>query len=127
MYQLALGAGTGTGSCRAFPYRAAQVPSSVTCSCRSLFTIHQAQWRTYLYSFTIFFSQVDWDVCPSDLPCCNEYGYCRSRVCRWLLMLIEDLSKTWQVVDHLELESKQPFHAAWSTIYTIHYLEAWVP
>merc|ERR1711962_340950 len=44
--QLALGAGTGTGSCRAFPYRAAQV---------------------------------DWDVCPSDLPCCNEYGYCRSR------------------------------------------------
>ena len=55
MYQLALGAGTGTGSCRAFPYRAAQVPSSVTCSCRSLYTIHEAQWRTYLYSFTIFF------------------------------------------------------------------------
>ena len=24
--------------------------------------------------------QVDWDVCPPDLPCCNEYGYCRSRV-----------------------------------------------
>merc|ERR1711962_1067862 len=24
-------------------------------------------------------AQVDWDVCPSDLPCCNEYGYCRSR------------------------------------------------
>merc|ERR1711990_1271474 len=44
--QLALGAGTGTGSCRAFPFRAAEV---------------------------------DWDVCPPDLPCCNEYGYCRSR------------------------------------------------
>merc|ERR1712212_1419962 len=44
--QLALGAGTGPGSCRAFPFRAAQV---------------------------------DWDVCPPDLPCCNEYGYCRSR------------------------------------------------
>ena len=78
----------------------------------------------FLYNF---FSQVDWDVCPSDLPCCNEYGYCRSRVCRCLLALIEDLSKTWQVVDHLELESKQPLHAAWNTIYTIHYLEAWVP
>ena len=67
-----------------------------------------------------FFSQVDWDVCPSDLPCCNEYGYCRSRVCRWLLALFEDLSQTWQVVDHLELESKQPLHAAWNTIY-VHY------
>merc|ERR1712037_303721 len=44
--QLALGAGTGPGSCRAFPFRAAQV---------------------------------DWDVCPPELPCCNEYGYCRSR------------------------------------------------
>ena len=36
MHQLALGAGTGTGSCRAFPYRAAQVPFCLTCSCRSL-------------------------------------------------------------------------------------------
>ena len=27
-----------------------------------------------------YLSQVDWDVCPPDLPCCNEYGYCRSRV-----------------------------------------------
>ena len=58
-----------------------------------------------------FFSQVDWDVCPSDLPCCNEYGYCRSRVCRCLLALIEDLSKTWQFVDYLELKSTQPLHA----------------
>ena len=124
MHQLALGAGTGTGSCRAFPYRAAQVPFCLTCSCRSLFTINEAQWRAWLYSFTIF-SQVDWDVCPSDLPCCNEYGYCRSRVCCCLLALIEDLSQTWQVVDHLELESTQPLHAARSTIHTIHYLEAW--
>merc|ERR1712172_149211 len=44
--QLALGAGSGTGSCRAFPFRAAEV---------------------------------DWDVCPPQLPCCNEYGYCRTR------------------------------------------------
>merc|ERR1711971_970524 len=44
--QLALGAGSGTGSCRAFPFRAAEV---------------------------------DWDVCPPELPCCNEYGYCRTR------------------------------------------------
>ena len=56
MHQLALGAGTGTGSCRAFPYRAAQVPFYLTCSYRSLFTINEAQWRTWLYSFTIFFS-----------------------------------------------------------------------
>ena len=41
-----LGAGTGVGSCRAFPYRAAEV---------------------------------DWESCPSDVPCCNEYGYCRFR------------------------------------------------
>jgi len=41
-----LGAGTGVGSCRAFPYRA---------------------------------EEVDWEVCPQEVPCCNEYGYCRSR------------------------------------------------
>ena len=41
-----LGAGTGVGSCRAFPYRAAEV---------------------------------DWETCPGDVPCCNEYGYCRFR------------------------------------------------
>jgi len=54
--QLALGAGTGTGSCRAFPFRAAEV---------------------------------DWDVCPPDLPCCNEYGYCRSRE-EWSLQNFRD-------------------------------------
>jgi len=41
-----LGAGTGVGSCRAFPYRA---------------------------------EQVDWEVCPLEVPCCNEYGFCRSK------------------------------------------------
>ena len=41
-----IGAGTGVGSCRAFPYRA---------------------------------EEVDWEVCPQEVPCCNEYGYCRSR------------------------------------------------
>ena len=37
-----LGAGTGVGSCRAFPYRV--------------------------------------EVCPVETACCNEYGYCRTRV-----------------------------------------------
>ena len=42
-----LGAGTGVGSCRAFPYRA---------------------------------EEVDWEECPPEASCCNEYGYCRTRV-----------------------------------------------
>ena len=42
-----LGAGTGVGSCRAFPYRV---------------------------------EEVDWEVCPVETACCNEYGYCRTRV-----------------------------------------------
>ena len=42
-----LGAGTGVGSCRAFPYRV---------------------------------EEVDWEVCPTETSCCNEYGYCRTRV-----------------------------------------------
>ena len=23
--------------------------------------------------------EVDWEKCPSEVPCCNEYGYCRMR------------------------------------------------
>ena len=23
--------------------------------------------------------EVDWEKCPSEVPCCNEYGYCRTR------------------------------------------------
>ena len=42
-----LGAGTGVGSCRAFPYRV---------------------------------KEVDWEVCPAETSCCNEYGFCRTRV-----------------------------------------------
>merc|ERR1711971_329136 len=56
--QLALGAGSGTGSCRAFPFRAAEV---------------------------------DWDVCPPQLPCCNEYGYCRTRE-EWGLQNFRDFN-----------------------------------
>merc|ERR1711971_987788 len=56
--QLALGAGSGTGSCRAFPFRAAEV---------------------------------DWDVCPPELPCCNEYGYCRTRE-EWGLQNFRDFN-----------------------------------
>ena len=24
-------------------------------------------------------SEVDWELCPMEAPCCNEYGYCRLR------------------------------------------------
>ena len=23
--------------------------------------------------------EVDWELCPQEAPCCNEYGYCRLR------------------------------------------------
>ena len=48
-----LGAGTGVGSCRAFPYRV---------------------------------EEVDWEVCPQETACCNEYGYCRTEVGGWLVV-----------------------------------------
>ena len=44
---LALGAGVGAGSCRAFPYQVVKV---------------------------------DWEVCPAQVSCCSEYGYCRTEV-----------------------------------------------
>lgn len=50
-----LGAGTGVGSCRAFPYRV---------------------------------EEVDWEVCPQETACCNEYGYCRTEVGGWLVVVV---------------------------------------
>ena len=36
--------------------------------------------------FTFPFWQVDWEVCPPEVPCCNEYGYCRTKVSVSLLL-----------------------------------------
>ena len=69
-----LGAGTGSGSCRAFPYRVENVSVFF-----SLFFFDK--------QFQHFFSgQVDWEVCPPEVPCCNEYGYCRTKVSPPLLL-----------------------------------------
>ena len=109
-----LGAGTGSGSCRAFPYRAENVSNLFWYSASFLWTFWQREGHFWgglcillLYTFeqqralflsestfyqrTSFllestflsgglFYQVDWEVCPPEVPCCNEYGYCRTKV-----------------------------------------------
>ena len=57
-----LGAGVGVGSCRAFPYRAQQVLMLLTC-----------------FILISLILKVDWEVCPEEVSCCNEYGYCKTR------------------------------------------------
>merc|ERR1711971_468323 len=37
------------------------------------------EWHWSCRAFPFRAAEVDWDVCPPELPCCNEYGYCRTR------------------------------------------------
>ena len=127
MHQLALGAGTGTGSCRAFPYRAAQVPFCLTCSCRSLLQLMKRNGEPDSIPLQ-FFLRLTGTFVPQTCHAATSMvtaGLGYVVVCwRWLRMAW-GMRITWHVVDHLEHESTQPLHAARSTIHTIHYLEAW--
>ena len=40
--------------------------------------------------------QVDWEVCPPEAACCNEFGYCRTKVC------VETRNKTF--FSHVDLK-----------------------
>ena len=98
-----LGAGSGTGSCRAPPYRCiyaiahSQVPwlnwsryrwvkepdfihiphNPVYGLMGTAVSIGQVLLRAVFFTRSCY---VQWDTCPSFAPCCSEFGYCRTKV-----------------------------------------------